>query len=237
MSITEQFNEFFEDYLPESIKTVRGSGYEIYYVGFPTTDKILILKDGKIFFKSSGESFIFYHENSTEYREYNNDKFRLTTMVDCKTIVKKLKECSELKEIRNLNGDIIRKINPFDRVISDYTYYQDSSDVLSITFFQNTLKIKYIEYYKNGSIKKVYNFNEGIKEGTCKEFYKNGSASFCGEYKNGYLDGDVSTYFDNGEKSTFEIYLKGELLTKIRYNSDGDVMYKMVDGNVLIDFD
>jgi hypothetical protein len=55
---------------------------------------------------------------------------------------------------------------------------------------------EYIWYYKNGNMKRKYNFKDGKKHGECIDYFLNKNIRY-NEYKNGKLDGINQFYCDH----------------------------------------
>lgn len=69
---------------------------------------------------------------------------------------------------------------------------------------------KWTFYYKNGDIKTVENYDNGVESGPYQSFYKNGAVNIDGTFKNGEWDGIYKKYFQNGKLETEEIVVNGK---------------------------
>ena len=57
------------------------------------------------------------------------------------------------------------------------------------------------EYYASGKLLSVINYNDGVREGSCKYFYDYGAWAILSEsnYKNGKLIGAFKSYYKNSQ--------------------------------------
>jgi antitoxin component YwqK of YwqJK toxin-antitoxin module len=70
------------------------------------------------------------------------------------------------------------------------------------------------EYYDNGQLKEVCNWENGVFEGKCKWYYENGELKAVSNYKNDKLEGECRWYYKNGELGEIYYFKKGIVITK-----------------------
>lgn len=59
-------------------------------------------------------------------------------------------------------------------------------------------------YYENGKIKDIANFNNGFPDGESQQFYENGNISAKANYINGEINGTLKQYFEDGGNAYIE---------------------------------
>jgi antitoxin component YwqK of YwqJK toxin-antitoxin module len=94
-------------------------------------------------------------------------------------------------------------------------------------------------YHKNGKLRKIVEYKEGLAAGPVKELYENGKISYEGSYKNDTWEGRSTWYDEEGNKTCIANYKKGELdgyktfvshgkKTSEEFYKEGKVIYSIV---------
>src|SRR5260221_5939007 len=66
------------------------------------------------------------------------------------------------------------------------------------------------EYYPNGTLSKVLNYNYGVKQGIAKEYYETGVLKNQYNFNNDIIDGDFSEFYENGKLQAKCTYVNGK---------------------------
>lgn len=131
-----------------------------------------------------------------------------------------------------------------DTLTGPFRKYTKDGITWETGFFKNKeYDSLWIEYYSDGSVETIKNYNQGIKQGEFKEFYKSGklkyeavfnSDTIAGEAKNYFESGAIRakgnrrnggwiTYHANGEIASIEKFKDGELNGELfMYNEKGE---------------
>ncbi len=66
------------------------------------------------------------------------------------------------------------------------------------------------EFWENGEIKGVYEWNHGVPDGTYQDYFSSGKPSAIGHFTNGLQDSIETIYYENGKIKTICYYENGE---------------------------
>ena len=81
------------------------------------------------------------------------------------------------------------------------------------------------KYYKNGSLKEVRIFKNGLKHGKWIYYYKNGNIHYYKSYKNGKLEGERKSFYEDGRVSFTGSFENNEKKGKwIYFDLDGSII-------------
>ena len=109
-------------------------------------------------------------------------------------------------------------------------YYLNS--VASESEFENGQYKKYTEFYMNGRIRILANFENGKLNGKQKEFYSTGKVKRKSTRKNGKLDGKEIAYYSHGRVLRKVNYKDGKLDGECRfYEKSGALKAKKIYSN------
>jgi antitoxin component YwqK of YwqJK toxin-antitoxin module len=86
---------------------------------------------------------------------------------------------------------------------------------------------KCMQYYSNGQIKKIRNYNAGKRDGEQIGYYENGVLKYKANYKNGKYHGTREIFYLNENKYKFENYLNGKLHGKQECFRHNQVVYEI----------
>lgn len=148
-----------------------------------------------------------------------------------------------------------------DTLTGPFRKYTKDGTTWETGFFKNKEHDSlWIEYYSDGSIQSIKNYNQGIKQGEFKEFFKSGrlkyeavynSDTIIGEevnyFESGLIrakgnrkNGEWTTYHPNGEIASIEKFKNGVLNGDLfRYNENGEqilpafIKQSFADSNVI----
>jgi hypothetical protein len=105
----------------------------------------------------------------------------------------------------------------------EFDYFQDGKTLKRVTEFNNGIKDGLeVEYYKSGKVRSNAFWIKGKKEGVFKQFFESGNLAVEVNYHNNRRVGDMKIYRSTGQLHLIEIYDSlGELIDYREYNLDG----------------
>ncbi len=115
-----------------------------------------------------------------------------------------------VKDIKK-NG-IIKTFDDNGKLEGKWNFNNDALDGLSTT------------YYPEGNLYGEWNYKNGQSEGIAKTYHKNGNVYEVRNYKNGKPEGVQKTYHENGKLRLEENYKSGKLLSKKKYDLEGNLI-------------
>lgn len=110
----------------------------------------------------------------------------------------------------------------FDGEVIGYYSNPQAKRILTI-YSKGEIDGKQISYYENGEIKKITNYELGIKAGEELEFYANGYPKSEGKYENGRKKGEWISHFPNKGQRTIGNYLPD--FTEVISNNSKDSLF------------
>lgn len=89
------------------------------------------------------------------------------------------------------------------------------------------------QYYRNGKLKSLYLYNNGLIDGKIEEYYSNGNKSTEGYFTNDQRSGSWVDYYESGNvKSTYEYNTDGALCNSLKeYTPDHKLWYEFTYAN------
>lgn len=81
-------------------------------------------------------------------------------------------------------------------------------------------------YYENGEIKKICEYENSVLNGACKEFYKNGKVSIYSEWSNNKRHGETILYDSKGNIKKKVIFNHGIIRNAKLFNKNGDIVHQ-----------
>lgn len=149
---------------------------------------------------------------------YFNEEEKIIEVIEYSDKEAKIKEYFDFENNKiKFSGNIIKKGEYFSWIGSQVYYDKNSNKEVEIEFYEDG-KGKITHYYENdkifkeGQVYSEYIQNPTFYVGQLKEYDKNGKLKALYNYENGLLEGEI-LYYDNNEKlSVKKLYKKGELL-------------------------
>ncbi|PQJ77549.1 toxin-antitoxin system YwqK family antitoxin [Polaribacter glomeratus] len=120
------------------------------------------------------------------------------------------------------NDKIIKPLGIYAQAFKQYLIEDDEGD----GFLNKNITQQHKEYYENGQLKKIGNFENVNKTGEWKYYYENGQLSDIGIYKDGKETGEWKKYRQNGTLDGVGIYENGNKTGLWKsYLKSGELLY------------
>lgn len=114
--------------------------------------------------------------------------------------------------------------NPFTGLLT--RNFDNGKKQFEISYINGIPVGKYIEWYKDGSVKIIGNYNEkGIEDGEFKKFYENGQIEYIGFIDYGEYDSIWISYYKNGVIAKEAYYNKGKRDSIWKFWTDEGELY------------
>lgn len=110
----------------------------------------------------------------------------ILVLVNCKSKIEKHKSINQIFKKRNLFEEYSFKISHGDTLIDGYRK----------------------EFYENGNLKIITNYNEGIKHGVVEGFYESGNKEFEGNFHKNKKEGSFILYYDTDKPLDEKVKIK-----------------------------
>jgi len=110
--------------------------------------------------------------------------------------------------------------------ITDTIFWENENPKEIYTISGKTMKLEGFAYkfFQDGTVSKIIEYRNGLKNGTSKEFFQAGNLKAETSYINDTLDGVKRTYYENKQIETIIKYTKGKLNGKFeRFFRDGRI--------------
>ncbi|NMM47928.1 toxin-antitoxin system YwqK family antitoxin [Marinigracilibium pacificum] len=130
------------------------------------------------------------------------------------------------KTIDNRQNDLL--LYKEDTIKLEARLFENGDTAAIISYLDSSeTKVKHgfvKDFYRNGNLKGIHEFNKGNKDGGFETYYENGNLREKGKYRNGKLDSLYNSYYENGNpKGTF-LYLEDNFIGEcISYYENGSV--------------
>lgn len=114
--------------------------------------------------------------------------------------------------------------------------YYESGELMSLTEVLNDSinDGEYKEFFKDGTLKLVVNFENGVKQGQYKEFFPSGKLKTEHNNINGGVYGGVYWYHQEGYLNFYSFYdYEEDLIYRVQYDKDGNIIKE--EGDVFQD--
>ncbi len=119
-----------------------------------------------------------------------------------------------------------------DTLTGPFRKYTKDGTTWETGFFKNKeYDSLWIEYYSDGSVETIKNYNQGIKQGEFKEFYKSGKLKYEAVFNSDTIVGEAKNYFESGAIRAKGNRRNGEWIT---YHANGEIasIEKFKDGKL-----
>lgn len=132
--------------------------------------------------------------------------------------------------INNINGDdIITDTYTYRNGIlngkCEHFYLTSGIKRASYYFKDNQRHGEYLTYHRNGKIKGISNYINGIVDGEVKVFHENGELEKISFFRDAHLHGEYKTYYDDKKVKTIGKYENGDRIGRfITFNKDGKII-------------
>lgn len=91
-------------------------------------------------------------------------------------------------------------------------YYDKKNRVFQMSYYYGGVLKEELLFYRNGVIKSLVSYDNGVKNGLTRSFYSNGKTSLVQNYVNDNLDGEELYYRKNGIISLVIVYKDNEII-------------------------
>jgi len=91
-------------------------------------------------------------------------------------------------------------------------YYENGKLFLIENYNDNNKHGERKVFHENGQIIILQNYKDGKLHGECKTFYENGQIIILQNYKDGKLHGEFKTFYENGKLQSVQNYKDGKLI-------------------------